>query len=57
MGRPQPDLAFLKNLLEKGRACNDPTQRAKSQTGLEGHGMVVFTRVLGMHVEEACELC
>jgi hypothetical protein len=79
MGRPWPDLAFLKTLLENAgfegvTACQakepvgpwpkDPRLKRtgaltllNGETAFESYGMAVFTRVLGMEVEEAQKMC
>ncbi|KAI5819329.1 S-adenosyl-L-methionine-dependent methyltransferase [Pyronema omphalodes] len=79
MGRPQPDLDFLKNQLEKAGFEDIKTMTAQepcgpwpkdlrlkkvgamgllnAETGFESYGMAVFTRVLGMDVDEARDIC
>ncbi|KAI5815495.1 S-adenosyl-L-methionine-dependent methyltransferase [Pyronema omphalodes] len=79
MGRPWPNLLFLKNLLENAGFEEVTTCQAKEpvgpwpkdrrlkrigalsllngETAFESYGMAVFTRVLGMEVEEAQKLC
>lgn len=79
MGRPWPDLAFLKNLLENagfegvttcqakelvGPWAKDPRLKRigaltllNAETVFESYGMAVFTRILGMDVDEARKMC
>lgn len=79
MGRPPPDLKFMKELLEKegfedvvalqvkepvGPWPKDPRLKAlgamvllNTETAFESYGMAAFTRILGMDVEKAREIC
>ncbi|KAI5819280.1 S-adenosyl-L-methionine-dependent methyltransferase [Pyronema omphalodes] len=79
MGRPQPNLQFLKTQLENagfedihvvsakepcGPWPKDPRMKRlgamnllNAETGFESYGMAVFTRVLGMEIEEARGIC
>ncbi|KAI5819281.1 hypothetical protein BZA77DRAFT_350881 [Pyronema omphalodes] len=79
MGRPVPDLEFLKNQLEKAGFEDVQIMNAKepcgpwpkdsrlkkvgamsllnAENGCESHGMAVFTRILGMGVDKARDVC
>lgn len=79
MGRPCPDITFLKNLLNSagfedvkvfqvkepaGPWPKDPRLKKagamgilNGETGFESYGMALFTRILGMDVDEARKIC